>query len=75
MAYNNLYEFGPLSQLLADFNLEEISIIGINLPVFVYHRHYGWLETNLKYVSEQKVKDLINKLGWYSNKYITLKTQ
>jgi Flp pilus assembly CpaF family ATPase/Fe-S-cluster-containing hydrogenase component 2 len=73
MAYNNLYEFGPLSQLLADFNLEEISIIGINLPVFVYHRHYGWLETNLKYVSEQKVKDLINKLGWYSNKYITLK--
>lgn len=73
MAYNNLYEFGPLSQLLADFNLEEISVIGINLPVFVYHRHYGWLETNLKYVSEQKVKDLINKLGWYSNKYITLK--
>ena len=73
MAYNNLYEFGPLSQLLADFNLEEISIIGINLPVFVYHRYYGWLETNLKYISEQKVKDLINKLGWYSNKYITLK--
>jgi archaeal flagellar protein FlaI len=73
MAYNNLYEFGPLSQLLSDFNLEEISITGINLPVFVYHRHYGWLETNLKYVSEQKVKDLINKLGWYSNKYITLK--
>ena len=73
MAFTNLYEYGPLTQLLNDFNLEEISIIGIDLPVFVYHRNYGWLETNLKYVSEQKLKDLINKLGWYSNKYITLK--
>ncbi len=73
MAYTNLYEHGPLTQLLNDFNLEEIAIIGVNYPVFVYHRHYGWLETNLKYVSEQKLKDLINKLGWYSNKYITLK--
>lgn len=73
LAFTNLYEYGPLTQLLNDFNLEEISIIGIDLPVYVYHRHYGWLETNLKYVSEQKLKDLINKLGWYSNKYITLK--
>jgi flagellar protein FlaI len=68
-----LFEYGPLTQLLKDFNLEEISIIGINSPVFVYHRNYGWLETNLKYISEQKLKDIINKLGWFSNKYITLK--
>ena len=73
LAVNNLFEYGPLTQLLKDFNLEEISIIGINSPVFVYHRNYGWLETNLKYISEQKLKDIINKLGWFSNKYITLK--
>ena len=73
LAVNNLFEYGPLTQLLNDFNLEEISIIGINSPVFVYHRNYGWLETNLKYISEQKLKDIINKLGWFSNKYITLK--
>lgn len=73
LAVNNLFEYGPLTQLLNDFNLEEISIIGLNCPVFVYHRNYGWLETNLSYISEQKLKDIINKLGWYSNKYITLK--
>jgi len=73
LAINNLFEFGPLTHLLNDFNLEEIAIIGINLPVFVYHRIYGWLETNLKYISEQKLKDIINKLGWNTNKYITLK--
>jgi len=73
LAVNNLFEYGPLTQLLNDFNLEEISVIGVNHPVFVYHRNYGWLETNLTYVSEQKLKDIINKLGWGSNKYITLK--
>jgi len=73
LAISNLFECGPLTQLLNDFNLEEISVIGINYPVFVYHRHHGWLETNLTYISEQKLKDIINKFGWYSNKYITLK--
>lgn len=73
LAISNLFEYGPLTQLLNDFSLEEIAIIGINSPVFVYHRNYGWLETNLIYFSEQKLKDIINKLGWFSNKYITLK--
>lgn len=73
LAVNNLFEYGPLTQLLNDFNLEEISIIGVNSPVFVYHRIYGWLETNLVYISEQKLKDIVNKLSWFSNKYITLK--
>ena len=73
LAYSNLYDYGPLSKLLADDSLEEISIIGENKPVFVYHRTYGWLETNLIYTSSKIIKDLINKLSWETNKYITLK--
>lgn len=73
IAFNNLYNFGPLTVLLKDYDLEEITIIGINKPVYVYHRVFGWLETNLQYTSEQILKDIINKLSWYSNRYITLK--
>jgi len=73
IAYSNLYDYGPLSKLLADDSLEEISIIGENKQVFVYHRTYGWLETNLIYTSSKIIKDLINKLSWETNKYITLK--
>ncbi len=73
IAYGNLYDYGPLSNLLVDDSLEEISIIGENKPVFVYHRIFGWLETNLVYTSSKIIKDLINKLSWETNKYITLK--
>lgn len=71
--FSNLYKYGPLSELLEDDSLEEISVIGINKPIYVYSRLYGWLETNLEYISSDILKDLINKISWHSNKYITLK--
>jgi len=72
-AFDNLYNYGPLTTLLSDDELEEIAVIGIDVPVYVYHRHFGWLETNIVYVSLDALKDIINKLAWHSNKYITLK--
>jgi archaeal flagellar protein FlaI len=73
LTYNNLYNYGPISYLLENKDLEEISVIGINKPIYVYHKNFGWLETNIVYISEEILKELINKLSWYSNKYITLK--
>ncbi len=73
LTYNNLYNYGPITFLLSDKNLEEISVIGTNKPIYVYHKNHGWLETNIIYVSEQILKELINKLSWFANKYITLK--
>lgn len=73
LTYNNLYNYGPITYLLSDKNLEEISVIGTNQPIYVYHKNFGWLETNIIYISEEILKELINKLSWYSNKYITLK--
>ncbi len=73
LTYNNLYNFGPITYLLEDKNLEEISVIGTKKPVYVYHKNFGWLETNIIYISENILKELINKLSWFSNKYITLK--
>ncbi|RLG70912.1 MAG: hypothetical protein DRO04_00915 [Candidatus Iainarchaeum archaeon] len=55
--------YGPLSFLLEEDIIEEIAIIGINKPVYVYDKNHGWLETNLYYADEQVVKDLINKMG------------
>jgi Flp pilus assembly CpaF family ATPase/ferredoxin len=73
VSFKNLYFYGPLTDILNDSNLEEIVILGENKPLYVYHKYQGWLETNLLYTSIQIIKDLINKLSWHSNKYITLK--
>jgi len=74
ISFKNLYHYGPLTDILNDNSLEEIVLLGENKPIFVYHRNYGWLESNLIYTSLQIIRDLINKLSWHSNKYITLKT-
>ncbi|MFH0906441.1 MAG: ATPase, T2SS/T4P/T4SS family [archaeon] len=71
--FNYLYNFGPLTNLLNDEALEEIALIGINKVVYVYHRSYGWLITNLIYNNKNTVIDLINKLSWHSNNFISLK--
>ncbi|NJL43888.1 MAG: hypothetical protein HC945_01000 [Nitrosarchaeum sp.] len=39
---------GKIEILLRDPNLEEIVINNHAEPVWVYHRKYGWLETNIK---------------------------
>jgi len=49
--------------LLRDPDFEEIVINGINKPIMVYHRAFGWLETNCYFCSEEKVKTIINKMA------------
>ena len=71
--FSNLYNFGPLTQSLKDDLLEEIVVLDIEKEVYVYHRNLGWLKTNLIYFSNDILRDLINKLSWSSNKFITLK--
>ena len=44
---NELIGYGEISSLIDDDNLEEIMVIGVNKPVFVYHREYGMMETDL----------------------------
>lgn len=72
-AVNILFDLGPLSLILKDNNLEEVVIFDIDKPIFVYHKNFGWLKTNIIYTSIDCLKDLINKMSWHSSKYITLK--
>ena len=37
--------YGDIDPLIQDDDLEEIMIIGIDKPVFVYHRKYGMMKT------------------------------
>ena len=49
--------YGEIDPLIQDDDLEEIMVIGINKPVFVYHRDYGMMKTNIQFNNE---RDLIN---------------
>ena len=59
----NACGYGGFDALLEDDDLEEISAIGVDKPVFVFHRHAGWLRTNLVITSEEFAVAAINKMA------------
>ena len=62
--------YGQIDPLIHDDDLEEIMIIGVNKPVFVYHRDYGMMKTNIVYKNEEELVDLIDLMARQINRRI-----
>jgi len=61
-----------LDYLIKDPEIEEISVIGVNKPVYVYIRNKGWKTTNLCFTNDEIIKETINKIGKELGRRITL---
>ncbi|MBI5636176.1 hypothetical protein HY993_04410, partial [Candidatus Micrarchaeota archaeon] len=46
---------GPLELLMSDENLEEVVVNSAREPVFVYHKKFRWLKTNVYIPSEEQI--------------------
>ena len=62
--------YGQIDPLIHDDDLEEIMVIGINKPVFVYHRKYGMMKTNIVFKDEEELTDLIDVMARQINRRI-----
>ncbi len=62
-AFLQTYGSGFLDELLSDQLLEEIAVIGLDRPVFVYVRGSGWKRTNITVESQDYFISLVNRLG------------
>ncbi len=63
---------GNLDILLKDENLEEIVINNAHENLWVYHRKFGWLKTNVKMPSESRIRHYSTIIGRDVGKEITL---
>lgn len=70
----DLFGYGKIDSLIRDDELEEIMIIGTDKPVFIYHRKYGMMKTNLKYTNEKEIVDLIDSIARQINRRIDQET-
>jgi archaeal flagellar protein FlaI len=64
--------FGEVEVLLKDPELEEIVINNANEPVWVYHKKFAWLKTNVILKNEETIKHYATLAGRVVNKDITL---
>jgi len=55
--------YGLIDDLIKDDLLEEIMIVGPKKPVFVFHREFEMMNTNIEFISEQEIEDLVNKIA------------
>jgi len=62
---------GKIEILLKDAFLEEIVINNHIEPVWVYHKKHGWLVTNIKLVTESKIRHYATMIGRDVGKEIT----
>jgi len=62
-ALSHLAGFAPLDHFLSDPTLEEIAVIGLGLPIYIYHRKGGWQATNASITSFEHLTHLINKMA------------
>ncbi len=62
-AFLQTYGAGFLDELLSDHSLEEIAVIGLDRPVFVYVRGSGWKRTNFSVENQDYFISLVNRLG------------
>ncbi len=62
---------GPIEFMLGDSNLEEIVINQSREPVWVYHKKYGWLKTNISIKPEEEIENYANIIARRVGKQIT----
>jgi len=62
---------GKIEIMLKDPNLEEIVVNGHESVIWVYHRKYGWLETNVHIYTEARIRHYATMIGRHVGKEIT----
>jgi len=70
-AERDLVGFGHIDALMRDPNIEDISCDGVNKQVYIWHRKYENLETNMIFTSDDEVDNLIVKLVHMSGKHVS----
>jgi len=66
--------YGELDPLIKDDDLEEIMVIGIKRPVFVYHRKIGMMVTNVVFEDDKDIRSLIDVIARQVNRRIDQQT-
>ncbi|HDD42479.1 MAG TPA: protein kinase, partial [Nitrososphaeria archaeon] len=63
--------FGPLNIMMEDYRIEDISCDGVNVPVYVWHRDYESIPTNVVFTDRDVLDDFIIQLAHKSEKHIS----
>lgn len=70
-AERDLVGYGRVDPLMRDPNIEDISCDGIKKPVYVWHRKYENIETNLLFEEDEELDNTVVKLVHMAGKHVS----
>jgi len=68
--FRDLYGYNKVDSLLRDPLIEDIECSGPNYPIFIVHRYFGNLKTNI-ILNDKEIRDLIEKFALRAGKHIS----
>jgi len=64
--------YGKIDLLMRDENIEDISCNGVKTPIYVWHRQYESIPTNVIYESEDELDKIVIRLAYRSGRQISI---
>ena len=68
----DLINFGRIDPLMRDHMLEDISCDAPGVPLYVWHRQYESIPTNVKFESSKELDSFVVKLAYLCNKHVSI---
>jgi len=70
-AERDLVGFGVLDGMMRDPNIEDVSIDSLGKPLFIYHKSYDSLETNIIITDEEQLDNIVTRLSHMAGKHVS----
>jgi len=70
-AERDLVGCGKIDALIRDPNIEDISCDGVNRSVYIWHRNFESIETNVEFVDDEELDNMVVKLVHMAGKHVS----
>lgn len=69
--YRNFVGLNEIEPLIHDYYIEDIECNGINEPLYIVHRVFRNIKTNIKFTSVEQLASFVEKLAQKTGRYIS----
>ena len=64
--------FGKIDGMMRDENIEDISCDGVGIPIFVWHRKYESIPSNVIFENKEELENFVFKLAYMCGRHISI---
>jgi Type IV secretory pathway, VirB11 components, and related ATPases involved in archaeal flagella biosynthesis len=67
----DLLRYGKITVPILDPNVEDISCDGLNVPVYIYHKRYDFIPSNIVFTDINELRSMVYRLAFKGNAQLT----